>query len=82
MLSVWDIPKIDAVMELGNPDDSDRVAWCRIKKELEELAQQTHNSAMDAISASEEYESSEMSRGVKCISRAFLAGVEWQKHHQ
>jgi len=53
-----------------------------IKKFISESAKQTHNSAMDAISASEEYESSEVSRGVKCISRAFLAGVEWQKQHQ
>ena len=49
---------------------------------LAEAVNTSTNIAMDAISASEGYESSEMSRGVKCISRAFLAGVEWQKQHQ
>ena len=50
MISVWDISKIDAVMEYGNPDESDRTAWCRIKKEFEELAQQpTNNATGDAV---------------------------------
>ena len=47
MISVWDIPKIDAVMEHGKPDESDRTAWCRIKKELKELVQQSTNNARD-----------------------------------
>ena len=34
MLNVWDIPKIDAVLELGHPDDKDRESWKRIKEEL------------------------------------------------
>jgi hypothetical protein len=55
--------------------------WVKFS-DVEALLSASTNSAMDAICASEEYESSEISRGVKCISRAFLAGVKWHKQHQ
>jgi len=37
MLSEWDIPKVDAVMVHGYPDDSDRAAWSVNKTALAEL---------------------------------------------
>ena len=46
MLNSWDVPKIDAVMELGSPDSNDRTSWERIKKELEELTKTSTNKAM------------------------------------
>ena len=49
MLNTWDIPKIDAVMELGNPDDNDRESWYRIKKELEELSKTPTNTTKAKI---------------------------------
>lgn len=40
MLSAWDIPKVEAVMEYGNAGKRDRESWTRIKKFIEEAQTQ------------------------------------------
>lgn len=46
------------------------------------VEQQTDNSAMDAIVASDEYAKNNSSVGLNALQSAFMAGVEWQQQHK